>query len=60
MKVYFQSFANFEQNNWAQLLLIAEFTYNNAKNINSNHTFFELVDIIFTFSIKKTSIFNQN
>ena len=42
MKAYFWVFINFEQNNWAQLLLITEFAYNNAKNANTGHNFFEL------------------
>ena len=28
-------------NNWAKLLLIAEFIYNNGKNISTNHTPFD-------------------
>ena len=32
---------NWEQNDWARLLLIAEFAYNNAKNVNTGHTFFK-------------------
>ena len=42
MEVYFWAFINFEQNNWARLLLMAEFTYNNAINASSGHTPFEL------------------
>ena len=42
MKAYLQAFVNFEQNNWAQLLFIAEFAYNNAKNTSTGHTSFEL------------------
>ena len=41
MKTYLQVFVNFEQNNWAQLLLMAEFTYNNAKNANTGYTPFK-------------------
>ena len=33
---------NWEQNNWAQFLLMAEFAYNNSKNLNMGHTSFEL------------------
>ena len=36
------SFVNFEQNDWARLLLMAEFTYNNIKNASTGHTSFEL------------------
>ena len=39
---YFKVFVNWEQNDWARLLLIAEFAYNNAKNTSTSHTFFEL------------------
>ncbi len=39
---YLRVFVNLEQNNWAKLLLIAKFTYNNAKNANTGHTSFEL------------------
>ena len=42
MEVYLQAFVNFEQNDWARLLLIVEFAYNNAKNANTGHTPFEL------------------
>ena len=40
-KAYLQVFVNFEQNNWARLLLMAEFAYNNAKNISTGYTPFE-------------------
>ena len=42
MEAYFRAFVNFEQNNWARLLLIAEFAYNNAKNASTGHMPFEL------------------
>ena len=42
MEAYLQAFVNFEQNNWARLLLIAEFAYNNAKNASTSFTPFEL------------------
>ena len=42
IEAYFQTFVNFEQNNWTRLLLIAEFTYNNAKNASTGYTPFEL------------------
>ncbi len=42
MKAYLRVFVNFEQNDWAKLLLMAEFTYNNAKNASTGHTLFEL------------------
>ena len=42
MKAYLRVFVNFEQNNWARFLSIAEFAYNNAKNASTGHTPFEL------------------
>ena len=42
IKAYLQVFVNFEQNDWAQLLLMAVIAYNNAKNANISYTSFEL------------------
>lgn len=42
MKAYLRAFINFEQDDWAWLLPIAKFVYNNAKNISTDHTSFEL------------------
>ena len=42
MKAYLQVFVNFKQNNWARLLLMAEFVYNNTKNASTGHMPFEL------------------
>ena len=42
MEAYLQAFVNFEQNNWARFLPMAEFAYHNAKNANTGHTPFEL------------------
>ena len=42
IEAYLWVFVNFKQNNWAQFFLIAEFTYNNAKNASANPTPFEL------------------
>ena len=42
MEVYLQTFVNFKQNDWARLLPMAEFTYNNAKNSSNGNTPFEL------------------
>ena len=42
MKAYLQAFVNFEQNDYAWLLPIAEFGYNNAKNTSTGYTLFEL------------------
>lgn len=42
MEVYLQVFMNFEQIDWAKLLLITKFAYNNAQKINSGYILFEL------------------
>ena len=42
IEAYFWAFVNFEQNNWARLLPMAEFAYNNAINASIGHTPFEL------------------
>ena len=42
LKTYFQVFVNVEQNNWAKLLPIAKFAYNNAKNSNIGYISFKL------------------
>ena len=42
IEAYLQVFVNFKQNDWARLFPIAEFTYNNAKNISTGYTLFEL------------------
>ena len=42
MEAYLQAFVNFEQNDWARLLPMAEFAYNNAKNASTDHTPFKL------------------
>ena len=42
MEAYFRVFVNFEQNDWARLLPMAEFAYNNARNASTGHTSFEL------------------
>ena len=43
MEVYLWAFVNFEQNNWARLLPMVEFAYNNAKNASSDYKPFELI-----------------
>ena len=43
MKAYLRVFVNFEQNDWARLLPMAKFAYNNAKNASTGHTSFELI-----------------
>ena len=42
IEAYLRAFVNCEQNDWARLLPIAEFAYNNAKNASTGHTSFEL------------------
>ena len=42
MEAYLRAFVNFEQNDWARLLPMAEFAYNNAKNASTGHIPFEL------------------
>ncbi len=42
MEAYLKAFVNWEQDDWARLLPMAEFAYNNAKNASTNHTPFEL------------------
>ena len=42
MKAHLQVFVTFKQNDWARLLPMAEFAYNNAKNASTGHTPFEL------------------
>ena len=43
IEAYLQAFVNFEKNDWARLLPIAKFTYNNAKNTSTGYIFFELI-----------------
>ena len=42
MKAYLWAFVNFEQNDWARLLLMVEFAYNNAINASTGFTPLEL------------------
>ena len=42
MEAYLRAFVNFKQNDWARLSLIAEFAYNNGKNLSTGHTLVEL------------------
>ncbi len=42
MGTYLKAFVNWEQNDWARLLLISEFAYNIAKNASISHNSFEL------------------
>ena len=42
MKAYLRAFINYQQDEWARLLPMAEFTYNNAKNAITGHITFEL------------------
>lgn len=42
METYIQAFDNYEQDNWARLLPMAEYANNNAKNARTGHISFEL------------------
>ena len=42
IEVYLRAFVNWKQNDWARLLPMAEFAYNNAKNASTGHTPFKL------------------
>ena len=42
MEAYLWVFVNFEQNDWARLLPMAQFAYNNAKNASTSHMLFKL------------------
>lgn len=42
IEVSIRGFVNFEQNNWARLLLITKFANNNTKNTSTGYTLFEL------------------
>ena len=42
MEAYFRVFVNWKQNDWACLLLIATFAYNNAKNASTGFMPFKL------------------
>ena len=42
MEAYLRAFVNWKQNDWARLLPMAEFAYNNIKNANTGHTSFEI------------------
>ena len=42
MEAYLRAFVNFEQNDWARLLPMAEFAYNNAKNASTGYIPFKL------------------
>ncbi len=35
MEAYLRAFVNWEQDDWARLLLMVEFAYNNAKNTST-------------------------
>ena len=41
MEAYVRAFVNWEQNDWARLLPMADFAYNNSKNTSTGHTPFE-------------------
>ncbi len=41
IKAYLRTLINFDKDNWAKLLLMAKFAYNNIKNTSISHTFFK-------------------
>ena len=43
IKVYLRAFVNYEQNDWAKLLPMAEFAYSNAKIISIGYTPLEFI-----------------
>ena len=42
IKAYLRVFINWEQDDWAKLLTMAEFAYNNTKNASTGHSPFNL------------------
>ena len=42
IEAYLRAFVNLKQNDWARLLPMEEFTYNNTRNANTGHMPFEL------------------
>ena len=42
MESYLKVFINYEKDNWAKLLLIVEFAYNNVKQASMEYILFEL------------------
>ncbi len=42
MKAFLQAFVNFKQDDWAKLLPIAKFAYNNTKNASTGRRLFQL------------------
>ena len=40
-EAYLRAFVHWQQNDWARLLPMAKFAYNNIKNANTSHTLFE-------------------
>ena len=42
MEAYLRAFVNYKQDNWARLLPMAEFAYNNAEHASMGYTPFKL------------------
>ena len=42
MEAYIRAFINYEQDNWARLLVMVEFAYNNVKYASMGYMLFEL------------------
>lgn len=55
MEAYLRAFVYFEQNDWARLLPMEEFTCNNAKNANIGHTPFKLNFGYYLYVLRSTS-----
>lgn len=55
MKIYLQSYVNYESDNEARLLLMAKFAYGNAKNIGMSYTSFE-----FNYGFQPRAFYEKN
>ena len=42
VEAFLQYYVNYQQNNWIEWLLVAEFQYNDKKHMATKHTLFEL------------------
>ena len=55
MEAYLRAFVHYEQDNWARLLLIAKFIYNNAKYTSRDTCLLSsTADTTYAFSTKRT------
>ena len=60
MEAYLQAFVNFEQNDWARFLPMAEFVYNNAKNASTGYMPFELNCYYYPHILYKNDVNSQS